>query len=473
MATAAAAGGESMLWADFAAAPGTARAAKVNSIALAEQPGDVQAEPLAFADRMVRVAGRIGRVHGSRWSALGVEVLADAGAAPVDLSAFQSVRIRLGSDVPRDLRIRLKGPDPQVQGEGCYPVIFQRVAAMEQLDIPLAAFGPEPYCGARGVGVAQTLSAVVAVEVTLNEPADAPVRFDVGRIEFVKAQGSAAVAGTAAPAPAAGRGAVPKLVWAEEFNASSGSGLDDARWSVARVRGATAAHDGRGRLSVNAPFSMVARDDSAVLLPGRIEMRAQVPRGLELRASLRGAPLTTLPWPEDGEIVLLQAAGGDAQVGAFAPGMEVSHDLRTDGLHDGFHTFAVDWSAQQIRWQVDGDTVKTVELRDLAEPARSVFAHWPFVVRIDVAPGSDVPLLLDYVRVYQSDEQKAATRERLTGWRAARAKAVPAVAAASQAAPAPRPKPVRHVGAEPAEPPPTPSRIVKCERNRLGLMMCY
>lgn len=479
-----AADGLSLLWADFRSASVSSSGGPVSAIALAEKSGDVTAEPLAFGDAAVRVSGRIGRRNGSQWSTLGMAVPANARSAPVNLSDFQSLRIRLASNAPRNLRIRLKGPDTKTQNEGCYPVMFQRVAAAAELEIPLAAFEPEPYCGARGASIAKTLPAVVEVEVTANDAADGPVRFEVGRIEFVKAQPATQVAAVPVPAPvpaataatqsAAARDYTWKLAWADEFNASAGSGIDEKRWLNNKVQGSTTpVHDGNGHLVVYAPFSMQVRNVSA-LIYGRVELRAKLPAEAAARVSLRGAPLTTLNWPEEGEIALLDNDGADTHVASYAPGIDEDSAfqavLPTGPLLSGFHTIVLDWDPQKLRWQMDGTTVKTIAMSEMPASAREVFERWPFLLRIDVNSSSNTPLLVDHVRVYQNDELAAAARVRMASWLAARGRNEP-VAVAAVRRPAATAG-VRRSGSAEA-PALVARRTVTCERNKFGLMMCY
>lgn len=479
-----AADGLSMVWAEFKSPSVSTSGAQVHAIALAEKAGDVSAEPLALAGSAVRVVGRIGRGQGSQWSTLGMAVPANASNAPVNLSAFQSLRIRLASNAARNLRIRLKGPDVRTQNEGCYPVVFQRVAASAELEIPLEAFEPEPYCGPRGASVAQTLPAVVQVEVTANDPAEEPVSFDVGRIEFVKAGAPAqlASAGSLPPAPAkpAATAAGPttwKLAWADEFNAPSGAGVDEKRWLNNKVRASTTpAHDGNGHLVLSAPFSMQVRNMLA-LTHGRVEMRAKMPPSSAVRVSLRGAPLTALNWPEEGEIALLDNEGADTHVGVYAPGIDEDTSyqaaLPTAQLQDGFHTIVLDWDPKYLRWQLDGVTMKTIAIADMPAAAREAFEHWPFLLRIDMSAGSTVPWVIDHLRVFQSDELVAAHRTRLASWLAARGRG-DAVAVAVAPRPAEKAAATRrNTPAEAPAPAPVPRRVVTCERNKFGLMMCY
>lgn len=478
------------VWADFVAGGLTPGGPRVASIALAEMPGDVQVGPLSFGDRMVKVTGRIANTSGSQWVTLGLEVASDAAARPQDLSAYQTLRIRLASNAPRDLRIRLKGPDLELQAAGCYPVVFQRVAAAEVLDIPLAGFSPEAYCGERGASVSSTLKAMVAVEVTANEPDASPVWVGVGRVEFVPAPdpqpGLAAGAAVGAGAPA---DAAPELLWADEFNAAAGATPDEALWLRATPGAplAAATHDGRGQLIVQPPLALQQRDESAFLY-GRVEVRARLPQGGGARLALRAAPPAGAARGEEGQITLVEAAEGRLQIGASAPGLTASQWLPAEvgagPLNEGWHDFAVTWDPQQIQWLVDGQVVKTLPMRELAERSRAAFGRWPFVVRIEAGRGGGVPLLLDHLRVHQGQAQQRAGRQAVAAWLAARGRASArsgTPAAAVHEAPRGRPQPAAARPQAPppstspsasSTPPPTP-RAVACERNKLGLMMCY
>lgn len=189
-----------LLWADFKEPLQSHLGAPVQPIAVSERSGDAVAGTLRVVDAAVQVEGRLSQANASQWATLGIEVGGEVRGLPVDLSRYETLRIRLASSTPRVLRIRLKGLDPQIQNAGCYPVMMQRVGTQPtDYVIPLSAFGPESFCGERGASVQQTLPAVARVEVTANEPSNEPVRFQVGRVEFL-----GALAGKATPeAPAA------------------------------------------------------------------------------------------------------------------------------------------------------------------------------------------------------------------------------------------------------------------------------
>ena len=198
-----------LLWADFRPPLQSHLGAPVQQLAMSERSGDASIGAVRVVDAVVQVEGRLSSANASQWATLGIEVGGDARGVPVDLSAYGQIRIRLASATPRVLRIRLKGTDARIQNAGCYPVMMQRVdARLTDYQIPLAAFGPESFCGERGASIGQTLPAVARVEVTANEPSNEPVRFQVGRVEFMATQPEPEPA-VAAPPVAAAPSAAP------------------------------------------------------------------------------------------------------------------------------------------------------------------------------------------------------------------------------------------------------------------------
>lgn len=481
-----------LVWADFSASTLLNTLPTLRPIAMAEVTGDVSAEPLSIQGGMVRIQGQLGRSMGSQWSTLGLELGLPDNAAPINLSRFSRLRIRLAADAPRNLRIRLKGPDPAVQQAGCYPVLFQRIGPAEELDIPLAGFAPEPYCGPRGATISQTLEAVVSVEVTLNDPAQGPLQLEVGHAEFIAEPESPLAAATpVAPAVQPVARSMPVgLVWTDDFDAPAGQGLDRSRWHItATPQGeGGAAHDGRGFLHLFPPFELQTHAEAAILF-GRVELRARLPRQQGWRVALRGQPLTPLPWPEDGEIVIAESDARGPEVSLSAPGFHMAPTPLSGALPAGsdteFHTFSVEWDDRQMSWKVDDQSVKTLHWTDVPESTRRIFtASWPFVLRLDAADGSpDTPVLIDSVKIYQSPEQAAAAARVMATWKSAR---WPADSVARHAPPSttgtflpptptptasrPKPAPARRTVVEAQTPVP---RVVTCERNKFGLMMCY
>ena len=79
---------------------------------------------------------------------------------------------------------------------------------------------------------------------------------------------------------------------------------------------------------------------------------------------------------------------------------------------DDFHTFAVEWEPNVIRWYVDGHNFHTLTPDKLPAGARWVFDH-PFFILLNVAVGGRWPgdpdrttvfpqtMTVDYVRVFK------------------------------------------------------------------------
>jgi hypothetical protein len=460
----------SVVWADFKTTPAGRPRSPVNLLEISEKPGDVAADPLGVYDGGVRVSGRLSRAHGSTWSTLGVDVGAGRGGAAVDLSAFRNLRIRLVAPTEQLLRIRIKGTNATLQNSGCYPVLLQRVRGTMNIDIPLAVFEPEPYCAGNGASIAQTLPAVASVEVTANEPSEEPVRFEVGRIEFLNAASEGAAVAPPLPpaaAPRETRDGSWRLAWADEFDAAATVRIDEKRWRVQKAPGGAGPQlDGNGRLLLPPASSLRVRATAAMIY-GRIELRVKLPAGAA-RVSLQGAPLTSLDWLEAGEIALIDKDGADLNLGLYAPGIgdEPAFHAPAELMpsNDGFHRFSLEWDPVKIRWAIDDVAVKAVLRADLPTGARDVFGQWPFLLNLEVGPGAE-PMLVDHVRVYQKDEFAALVRERLATWKAAYDPVKVAAPVARPVATMPSPRK--------AAEPPARTRVVTCERNKFGLMMCY
>ncbi len=515
-----------LLWADFKESLQTHSGAPVLPLAMSERPGDAVANPLKVVDSAVIVGGRISHANGSQWATLGVEVGGDARGAPVNLSGHENIRIRLSASTPRVLRIRLKGQDLSILNAGCYPVMMQNVGTQPaDYVIPLSAFGPEPYCGERGATVQQTLPAVTKVEITANEPTAEPVRFTVGRVEFMRTLASGAKPAPAATPPRVVRDARWALAWSDEFTAPAGRGIDTTKWtavrstqpSVAGVRALyadspkEASHDGQGHLVLrareladaasrctggpctHASARLHTRAPGAMLY-GRMEVRFKAPRvaGLSTTLTLLGAPLAELPWPDAGEIVLYEHHGqpASATLGLHGPGLDDNTQrnpiapLSPEASSDGFHVAAVEWEPSLIRWFINDVPVKTLPRSELADRTAAAFEPWPFVLHLGLAVGADgagaVPdklpaearLLVDHVRLYQRSDLLAASRPRMTSWQAQQRN--PVATTSAQAAPTEAAKDSSRRRAAADAPTGQPLRPVTCERNpRYGLMMCY
>lgn len=435
-------------WADFVHPTHSSAGAVVRRIALSEKAGDARIDAVEVAGGLLQVTGRLGDQHGSGWTTFGMDVAGNVSGLPVDMSAARRLRIRLAADTPQVLRLRLKGPDRRIQGAGCYPVMMQRVTTVPtDYEIPLEAFAAEGYCGELSATVPQTLAALTQVEVTANTVSPRPQVLRVGRIEFV----DDVRAGDDEPGWT--------MAWSDEFNAGAGVAFDPARWSVGAGTAATFDGDGRLRVRGGASSRLQVRP-AAYQLYGRVTARLQLPPGGRLVMS--GVPLTRLPWPDGGEVVLLERTGDELVSGLRGPGLPMDGGLvRTAAGPDAaaFHTVVFDWEPDVMHWSVDGQRVRSVRRADIAPGTWQPFVSWPFAVTLE--PG-DGPLLVDHVRVFHRPALEAAAADALAAWQRGRR-------AMKDVEPARAAPPVRTAPSSAA----APVRQVVCERNHLGLMMCH
>jgi beta-glucanase (GH16 family) len=264
----------------------------------------------------------------------------------------------------------------------------------------------------------------------------------------------ATVALVGLPAPAsAGPGVV---TWSDEFNGAAGTPPDAGRWRYDVGGGgwgnselqyyttstANAAHDGAGNLVITARrenpgnyscWYGSCQYTSARLLTagtftqtyGRFEARIKIPRGQGMWPAfwMLGADIGTNPWPNNGEIDIMENVGfepstvhgtlhGPGYSGANGVGGQTSLP-GGQALADAFHTYTVDWAPDSVTWYLDGVQYSRKTPADLGGD-RWVFDH-PFFMIMNVAVGGTWPgspdgstvfpqrMLIDYVRVQAWD----------------------------------------------------------------------
>jgi beta-glucanase (GH16 family) len=250
----------------------------------------------------------------------------------------------------------------------------------------------------------------------------------------------------------AGNPAVWSLVWSDEFDGPNGSAVDSTKWSF-DVGGngwgnneletytnstANAYRDG-GQLVIKVLKETVTGSDgikrdytSARLLTnnkfsqtyGRFEARIKIPYGQGIWPAfwMLGDNIGTAGWPNCGEIDIMENIGKEPSMvhGTFhGPGYSGANGIGApyalpngQKFSDAFHTFAVEWEPNVVRFYVDGLLYKTTVPADLPAGKSWVFDH-PFFIILNVAVGGYWPgnpdgttvfpqqMLVDYVRVYQ------------------------------------------------------------------------
>jgi beta-glucanase (GH16 family) len=256
----------------------------------------------------------------------------------------------------------------------------------------------------------------------------------------------------ACPTAYASNPAVWSLVWSDEFDGPNGSAVDSSKWSFdlggngwgnneleTYTDRTVNAHVEGGLLVIKAIKEDFTGSDgilrhytSARLLTknkftqayGRFEARIKIPYGQGLWPAfwMLGDNIGTVGWPNCGEIDIMENIGKEPSIvhGTFhgpgysgANGVSAAFTLPNgQKFSDDFHTFAVEWEPNVMRFYVDGLLYKTRMPADLPAGTTWVFNH-PFFIILNVAVGGGFPgnpdattvfpqqMLVDYVRVYQ------------------------------------------------------------------------
>ncbi len=249
-------------------------------------------------------------------------------------------------------------------------------------------------------------------------------------------------------------GGAMRLVWSDEFDGAEGSGVDPAKWRVE-----TGGHgfgnnelqyyrdsrvnlkQSQGNLVITATRQDAAQYTCSAgpcqytsarvntsgkfeVTYGRIEARLKLPRGQGIWPAfwMLGADLATAGWPACGEIDVMENVGhlpttvhGTLHGPGYSGGSGLTASLNSPtgaAFGDDFHVYAVEWSANRVRFLVDGAVYRTRTPADLPGGASWVFNR-PFFLLLNLAVGGNWPgppdgttqfpqqLLVDYVRVYQ------------------------------------------------------------------------
>ena len=157
---------------------------------------------------------------------------------------------------------------------------------------------------------------------------------------------------------------------------------------------------------------------------GRFEARIKVPRGQGVWPAfwMLGNNIDTAGWPQSGEIDIMENIGREPSIvhgtvhgpgysGANGIGAPFSLSGNTP-FADGFHTYAIEWSASEMRWYVDNIQYQVLTPKSLPQGSTWVFDH-PFFMILNFAVGGSWPgnpdanttfpqtMQVDFVRVYR------------------------------------------------------------------------
>lgn len=117
---------------------------------------------------------------------------------------------------------------------------------------------------------------------------------------------------------------------------------------------------------------------------GKIEVRAKLPKGIGTWPAIWMLPDENRygGWPKSGEIDIMEHVGfregyvhGTVHTEAFNHkiGTQRGHEIYLPSATNEFHTYAIEWSAENIRWFVDGE--QYYRFNRMADDGS---AEWPF-----------------------------------------------------------------------------------------------
>lgn len=231
-----------------------------------------------------------------------------------------------------------------------------------------------------------------------------------------------------------------KLIWSDEFNGAAGTQPDSKNWKYdvgktgwgnkeleTYTNAAENAHmDGQGNLDIRVENPSPDTYTSARIKTlglfsvqyGRIEARIKLPVGQGIWPAfwMLGTDITSVSWPQCGEIDIMENVGGKPNViygTVHGPNYKAgtTYSLPSDRASaEDFHIYAVDWSPEAITFSVDGNAYKTITRSDAG---KGWVFNKPFYILFNVAVGGinkeppnsttkfPLDMLVDYVRVYQ------------------------------------------------------------------------
>lgn len=238
-----------------------------------------------------------------------------------------------------------------------------------------------------------------------------------------------------------------QIVWQDEFEGQAGQlpntsnwnfdiGNGDNGWGNGELqyytnRPENISLDGNGNLAITArretlggfPFTSarITTKDLFDQAYGRFEARIKLPWGPGIWPAfwLLGADIEQNPWPQCGEIDIMEYRGqqpsliyGTVHGPGYSGGASVtrSFGLNNSRFDVDYHIFAIEWGSDYIHFFVDETLYQEITPKDVN--GKWVYDH-PFFILFNVAvggsyvgfPTSETPfpqsMLIDYVRVYK------------------------------------------------------------------------
>jgi beta-glucanase (GH16 family) len=282
---------------------------------------------------------------------------------------------------------------------------------------------------------------------------------------------AAALVGSVAVGPAhraeAADASAAATTFSDNFDGAAGSPVDSSKWTLETGDNVNnhereyytsgtnnAALDGQGHLVITArkenpanyqcwygtcQYTSARMNTSGKFSAqyGHVEARMKIPRGQGMWPAfwMLGTDIGSVGWPNSGEIDVMENVGYEPSTvhgTIHGPGYSGSNGIGAayslpngQAFADGFHTFAVDWAPNSIKWSVDGTVYET---RTPADVGGNTWAfNKPFFLILNLAVGGYWPgdpdgstafpaqLVVDSVSVTTSDSATGVAIKGLAG----------------------------------------------------------
>ncbi|AYL99570.1 glycosyl hydrolase family protein [Mucilaginibacter celer] len=222
------------------------------------------------------------------------------------------------------------------------------------------------------------------------------------------------------------------LLWSDEFN---GTSVNTGNWNIdvgnpnvnnekeyyqaanATVSGGFLTITARKQSVGGQPYTSAKLTTAGKYQPtsGRIEASIKLPavQGTWPAFWMLGANIGSVGWPQCGEIdIMEQVNTSNTILGTmhWNNNGHVQYGGSTTTSPTNFHTYAVEWDANSIRWYVDNTLYVTGNIANNINNTGAF--HNPFFIILNLAIGGDLPgntindgalpcsMVVDYVRVY-------------------------------------------------------------------------
>ena len=289
-------------------------------------------------------------------------------------------------------------------------------------------------------------TAAQAVTLTITVPANPVADTRTGAVTVMSgtARKTVTVTQAAADKPAYYAPEGYQLVWNDEFN--EGTELNKVDWTHEVQNSGWVNHELQNYVNHTTPKGSLVTEvmggtlrihcfkEDGKIYSGRvyahvkegwkygyIEASIKLPKGKGTWPAFWMMPVNFRSWPADGEIDIMEEVGYHpdfvssslhANAHVHSNNTQVTHEMYCKGAEGEFHTYAIEWTAQNITTYVDGKVQLSYDNKGLGRD------DWPyndpFYVIFNLAWGGDwggsqgvdenalpVTMEVDYVRVFQ------------------------------------------------------------------------